>query len=138
MGQLRYYKLGQVLLQIGAAITNYGNCYYKIGKLLQIGAKFITNWGITVSTGTSTKTRKNIRKNIKNVKKTRTTSSAFSAKQTLSQSVHKAERSFSSIPRKNAKVIGTLAKKTDLRIAAVHDKSVRKKNELNEKEEEWK
>ena len=38
---LFYYKLGQTLLQIGvasllqtgAAITNYGNCYYKIGQL---------------------------------------------------------------------------------------------------------
>ena len=34
-----------MLLQIGAAITNKGNCYYKIGQLLQIGAKFIPNWG---------------------------------------------------------------------------------------------
>ena len=41
---LFYYKLGQVLLQIGAAITTEGNLYYKIGKLLQIEAKFITNW----------------------------------------------------------------------------------------------
>ena len=48
------YKLGQTLLQIGAAsllqigasvVTNWGNRYYKIGQLLQIGAKFITNWG---------------------------------------------------------------------------------------------
>ena len=45
LGQLHYYKLGQVLLQIGAAITNQGNRYYKIGQLLEIGAKFITNWG---------------------------------------------------------------------------------------------
>ena len=36
-------QLGQVLLQIGAAITNYGNRCYKIGQLLQIGAKCITN-----------------------------------------------------------------------------------------------
>ena len=42
---LFYYKLGQTLLQIGAAITNEGNRYYKIGQLLQIGAIFITNWG---------------------------------------------------------------------------------------------
>ena len=35
---------GQMLLQIGAAITNKGNRYYKIGQLLQIGAIFITNW----------------------------------------------------------------------------------------------
>ena len=34
------------LLQIGVSVvTNWGNCYYKIGQLLQIGAKFITNWG---------------------------------------------------------------------------------------------
>ena len=48
-----YYKLGQALLQIGAAqllqigasvITNWGR-YYKLGQnLLQIGAG-ITNWG---------------------------------------------------------------------------------------------
>ena len=42
--QLHYHKLGQVLLQIGAAITNQGYRYYKIGQLLQIGPKFITNW----------------------------------------------------------------------------------------------
>ena len=41
---LFYYKLGQTLLQIGAAITNKGNRYYKIGQLLQTGAKCITNW----------------------------------------------------------------------------------------------
>ena len=53
-----YYKLVEKLLQIGAAsllqigllkigaaIKNQCNCYYKIGKLWQIGAKFITNWG---------------------------------------------------------------------------------------------
>ena len=48
---LFYYKLGQTLLQIGvasllqigAAITNYGNCYYKIGQLLLTGAKCITS-----------------------------------------------------------------------------------------------
>ena len=56
-----YYKLEQVcvtnwgnfvLLQIRAnVVTNWG-CYYKlgqpllkIGQLLQIGAKFIRNWG---------------------------------------------------------------------------------------------
>ena len=44
-GHLHYYKLGQVLLKIGAVITNKGNRYYKIGQLLQIGAKCITNWG---------------------------------------------------------------------------------------------
>ena len=48
---LFYYKLGQTLLQIGAASlngaasTNLSCRYYKIGQLLQIGAKFITNWG---------------------------------------------------------------------------------------------
>ena len=39
------YKVGQVLLQIGAAMTNKGNRYYKIGQLLQIEKKCITNWG---------------------------------------------------------------------------------------------
>ena len=47
-----YYKLGQtlfqigapLLLQIGAAITNLGNSYYKIEEVLQIGGKHITNW----------------------------------------------------------------------------------------------
>ena len=34
-----YYKSGQ--------LTNQGNSYYKQGQLLQIGAIFITNWGIT-------------------------------------------------------------------------------------------
>ena len=33
-----YYKLGQALLQNRAAITNWGR-YYKLGQLLQIGAK---------------------------------------------------------------------------------------------------
>ena len=38
LGQLRYCKLGQVLLQIGAKyITNWGR-YYKLGQLLEIGA----------------------------------------------------------------------------------------------------
>ena len=32
-----YYKLGQRLLQARAAITNLGR-YYKLGQLLQIGA----------------------------------------------------------------------------------------------------
>ena len=41
---LFYYKLGQTLLQLGAAITNKGNRYYKIGQLLKIVAKSITNW----------------------------------------------------------------------------------------------
>ena len=49
-----YYKLGQacvtnwgsfVLLQIRAnVVTNWGNRYYKMGQLLQIGTKCITNW----------------------------------------------------------------------------------------------
>ena len=34
-----------MLLQIGAAITNYSNSYHKIGQLLQIGVKYITNCG---------------------------------------------------------------------------------------------
>ena len=42
----RYYKLGQPLLQNGAAITNWGKIYYKLGQVLQIRA-IITNWGIT-------------------------------------------------------------------------------------------
>ena len=50
---LFYYKLGQTLLQIGAAITSWakfitdwGKIYYKLGQVLQIRA-VITNWGIT-------------------------------------------------------------------------------------------
>ena len=57
---LFYYKSGLTLLKIESAsflqirvsvvtieeaIANYGNRYYKIGQLLQIGAKHITNWG---------------------------------------------------------------------------------------------
>ena len=42
---LFYYKLRQTLLQIGAAFTDKGNRYYKIGQLLQIGAECIKNWG---------------------------------------------------------------------------------------------
>ena len=49
LGQFNYYKSGQVLLQIRAAITNQGDHYYKLGQLLQIGAIFITNWGITAT-----------------------------------------------------------------------------------------
>ena len=48
INQGSYYKLGQTLLQIEAAITNLGKLYYKLGQLLQIGA-IITNWGITTS-----------------------------------------------------------------------------------------
>ena len=66
---------------------------------------------------------------------TPTTSSAFSTKQILSRSVHEIERSFPSSQQKEAEVIGTLAKKFNLRIA-VHNKSGRKKNELSEQEEE--
>ena len=55
-----YYKLGQMLLQIGTAsllqikasvVTNLGSYYklgqryYNIGQLLQILAKCMTNWG---------------------------------------------------------------------------------------------
>ena len=46
-GSFFYYKLGQVdLLQIRGGITNWGKVYYKLGQVLQIGAKFITNWGM--------------------------------------------------------------------------------------------
>ena len=41
-----YYKLGQPLLQNRAAITNWGKIYYKLGQVLQIRA-IVTNWGIT-------------------------------------------------------------------------------------------
>ena len=41
-----YYKLGQPLLQDKAAITNWSKMYYKLGQVLQIRA-IITNWGIT-------------------------------------------------------------------------------------------
>ena len=46
LGKLHCYKLGQVLLQIGAAITNWGKMYCKLWQVLQIRA-IITNWGIT-------------------------------------------------------------------------------------------
>ena len=42
----RYYKLGQSLLQNRAAITNWGEVYYKLGQILHTKA-FITNWSIT-------------------------------------------------------------------------------------------
>ena len=35
-----------MLLQIGAAITNCGKMYYKLGQVLEIRT-IITNWGIT-------------------------------------------------------------------------------------------
>ena len=41
-----YYKLGQPLLQNRAAITNWVKIYYKLEQILQIRA-IITNWGIT-------------------------------------------------------------------------------------------
>ena len=39
-----YYKLGQPLLQNRAAITNCGKMYYKLGQVSQVRA-IITNWG---------------------------------------------------------------------------------------------
>ena len=44
-----YYKLGQPLLQNRAAITNWGKTYYKLGQILQI-RETITKWGITITT----------------------------------------------------------------------------------------
>ena len=41
-----YYKLGHPLLQNRAAITNWVKMYYKLRQLLQIRA-IIRNWGIT-------------------------------------------------------------------------------------------
>ena len=41
-----YYKLGQPLLQNWAAITNWDNIYYNLGQVLQIRV-VITNWSIT-------------------------------------------------------------------------------------------
>ena len=41
-----YYKLGQPLLQNRAAVTNRGKMYYKLGQVLQIRA-IITNWSKT-------------------------------------------------------------------------------------------
>ena len=40
-----YYKLGQPLLQNKAAITNWGKMYCKLGQVLQVRA-IITNWGM--------------------------------------------------------------------------------------------
>ena len=65
-----------------------------------------------------------------------TTYSAFKTKQTLSWSVHKTGRSLFCSPCKKTEVIRTLSQKFNLRIA-LHNKSERKKNELNEEEEEW-
>ena len=41
----RYYKLGKPLLQNRAAIINWGKIYYKLEQVLQIRA-IIKNWGI--------------------------------------------------------------------------------------------
>ena len=41
-----YYKLGQPFSQNRVAITNLGEMYYKLEQVLQIRA-IITNWGIT-------------------------------------------------------------------------------------------
>ena len=43
-----YYKLEQLSLQNRAAITNRGRTYYKLGQVLQITV-IITNCGITKS-----------------------------------------------------------------------------------------
>ena len=45
-----------MLLQIGAAITNWGKLYYKLGQLLQSWA-IITNWGITTVLNAAIQTR---------------------------------------------------------------------------------
>ena len=41
-----YYKLGQPLLQNRTAITNWGKMYYKLGQVLQVRT-IITNSGVT-------------------------------------------------------------------------------------------
>ena len=56
LGQLRYYKSGQPLLQNRAAIANWSKMYYKLGQVLQIRA-ITTNWGITITTYYSKKTK---------------------------------------------------------------------------------
>ena len=43
-----YYKLGQLLLQNRAGITNWGNICCKLGQVLQIRA-IIRNWGVTTA-----------------------------------------------------------------------------------------
>ena len=40
-----YYKLGQLLLQNRATITNWDHMYYQLGQVLQITA-IITSWGV--------------------------------------------------------------------------------------------
>ena len=55
LGQLHYYKLGQILqirstlLQNRGVITNWAKIYDKLGQVLQIRT-IITNWGITNET----------------------------------------------------------------------------------------
>ena len=46
---LFYYKLGQMLLQMGEAITNWDKMYYKLIQLLQI-REFIKKWEIITRT----------------------------------------------------------------------------------------
>ena len=58
LGQIHYYKLGQVLLQIGAAIKNWGKMYFKLGQVLQFRV-IITNWGITPHNSLKRKTNGN-------------------------------------------------------------------------------
>ena len=53
-----YYKLGQPLLQNRTAITNWGKMYYKLGQVLQLRA-IITNWGITATTYLAIRTTNN-------------------------------------------------------------------------------
>ena len=64
------------------------------------------------------------------------TSSSFSSKQVLNRSIKKAERSLPLSPRKEAEVIGSLAKKFKLSIAVAKNKTGRKKNELSQEERE--
>ena len=40
-----YYKLGQLLLQNRETITNWDHMYYQLGQVLQITA-IITSWGV--------------------------------------------------------------------------------------------
>ena len=53
LGQFRYFKVRQILLQVGAAIANLGNRYYKKGSYYKLGQNFlqiraiITIWRIT-------------------------------------------------------------------------------------------
>ena len=51
IGAASLLQIGAIVLQIGTAITNWGNRYYKIGQLLPTGAKFITNWVIYYKLG---------------------------------------------------------------------------------------